>query len=195
MVFPIKKNSEVFCTLSWDFSTFDKIWEKDGNTGYFDIEYYDTAQNAHEFLENSNSQSEIDIFFDALIKMMNIMHKTNIESNSEAIDLYIYEEIEQKIKDCYDNQTFKDFINHEEIIFNGKDKTFFKKVLDKYKDLCSKYYLKPKETFTHGNITLENLLYIPKDNKFIFIDPYEENIIDSNLAEFFATSPVFKRKI
>ena len=27
-------------------------------------------------------------------------------------------------------------------------------------------------------------MYIPKDNKFIFIDPYEENIIDSNLAEF-----------
>ena len=42
----------------------------------------------------------------------------------------------------------------------------------------------PFKTFTHGNITLENLLYIPDESKFIFIDPYEENIIDSVLAEY-----------
>jgi len=47
-----------------------------------------------------------------------------------------------------------------------------------------KYYVNPEETFTHGNITLENLLYIPNEKKFIFIDPYEENIIDSCLAEY-----------
>ena len=54
-----------------------------------------------------------------------------------------------------------------------------------------KYYVNPSETFTHGNITLENLLYIPDESKFIFIDPYEENIIDSVLAELFSNITIF----
>ena len=47
-----------------------------------------------------------------------------------------------------------------------------------------KYYKNPIETFTHGNLTLENILYLKEKNQIYFIDPYEENIIDSPLAEY-----------
>ena len=47
-----------------------------------------------------------------------------------------------------------------------------------------KCYKNPIETFTHGNLTLENILYLKEKNKIYFIDPYEENIIDSPLAEY-----------
>ena len=157
---------------------------KDGNTGYFDIEYYDKGVNAQEYIEKCIDKKKIDLFFNNLIETMGILHVTSIQSNCEAMDLYIYEEIEQKINDCYNNELFMDFIKYDEIIFNGSKVNSFLKVLDKYKTLCRKYYVSPKETFTHGNITLENLLFFPENNKFIFIDPYEENIIDSKLAEF-----------
>jgi hypothetical protein len=50
--------------------------------------------------------------------------------------------------------------------------------------LFNKVYKNPFECFTHGNITLENLLYDEYENKLYFIDPYEENIIDSPLTEY-----------
>lgn len=49
--------------------------------------------------------------------------------------------------------------------------------------MCIDSFKNPKESFTHGNITLENLLYIPEERRVILIDPYEENVIDSDLAE------------
>jgi hypothetical protein len=45
-------------------------------------------------------------------------------------------------------------------------------------------YQKPVECYTHGNLTLENVLYHPGERRVIFIDPYEENVIDSHLAEY-----------
>ena len=156
----------------------------DNENGYFDIEYFEDGINAHEYLEKCNSFKKVDVFFESLISAMKNFHKEKINSNPEAIELYIYEEIEQKIKDCSKNEKFIKFSKYDHLFFNGQKVNTFLNQIDKFKKLCMKYYVNPSETFTHGNITLENLLYIPDESKFIFIDPYEENIIDSVLAEY-----------
>ncbi len=157
---------------------------KDKDFAYFDMEYYEGAINAQEYIEKCEKSSEIDYFFNSLIQTMSKLHNKKLHSDAAAMDLYIYEEIEQRLKDCNKNKTFIDFLRYETIVFNGVKVKSFLHSLDEYKQMCKKCYTRPNETFTHGNITLENILYLPKEHRIILIDPYEENIIDSIFAEY-----------
>ncbi len=165
---------------------FPKVFEfgQTEQEAYMDIEYFDNAINAQEFIEKSTKTNEIDNFFFELINLLSVLHKNKIDSCKDGMSLYIHEEIDQRIHDCMGNKAFTDFLRYDEIIFNGNRISSLMSVLNQYKIMCNTYYQKPKETFTHGNITLENMLYIPNEKRLIFIDPYEENIIDSELAEY-----------
>ena len=157
---------------------------RDGKVAYFDIEYFPNGVNAQVFIESCEDESKVDKFFEALIETMQRLHSTSIKSSTGAIDLYIHEEIEQRIEACDKNKTFTDFLKYEEIIFNGVKVDSLVHSLDHYKTIFKEHYINASETFTHGNITLENILYLPDEERVILIDPYEENIIDSVLAEY-----------
>lgn len=157
---------------------------KTDDMAYFDMEYFAEAVTAQEYLEKSVDEQAVDAFFSLLLNTMGVLHDTRIPSCADSIDLYIYEEIEQKIKDCLGNSTFIAFLKFDTIVFNGVEVRPLLGELEAYKQLFKAHYLDPTETFTHGNITLENLLYIPAQHKIVFIDPYEENVIDSVLAEY-----------
>jgi hypothetical protein len=150
---------------------------------YFDIEYFKEAVNAQEYIQNANS-NEVDDFFESLQKTLNKLHFYKIHSNVDSIELYIHEEVEQRLNDCRKNQRFMNFLEYDEIVFNGNKVKPFMKAIDEYKQMFFQFYTNTIETFTHGNITLENLLYMPKNKRVILIDPYEENIIDSVLCEY-----------
>ncbi|MDO8440351.1 MAG: phosphotransferase [Polaromonas sp.] len=157
---------------------------KQENFAYFDIEYIPDSVTAHNFLLQNSNRSKIDALFSELVSVMDLMHKVRIPSNPEAIDLYIYEEMEQKFQACLNNRRFQELISERDVVFNGKTVKGLYWVLDEFKKMSRKVYQQPTETFTHGNLTLENILYQPKDNRIIFVDPYEENVIDSALAEY-----------
>ena len=157
---------------------------KNDDVAYFDIEYFPGGVNAQEFIESCDDKNKIDSFFEALIEIMKRLHSTVIGSNDGAVDLYIHEEIEQRIEACDQNKTFTDFLKHKEIVFNGVRVESFIQSLDQYKVMFQECYTNASETFTHGNITLENILYVPAEGRVILIDPYEENVIDSVLAEY-----------
>ncbi len=157
---------------------------RNDDIAYFDIEYFPDGVNAQEFISSCKDKSQIDTFFSALIDTMQRLHSTAIESHSGAVDLYIHEEIEQRLEDCNKNKVFTDFLKHKEIVFNGVKVNSFIHSIDQYKTMFNECYINASETFTHGNITLENILYIPNEGRVILIDPYEENVIDSVLAEY-----------
>jgi hypothetical protein len=157
---------------------------KTGRLAYFDIEYIPNSVTAHEFIMLAPDTASIDQFLSELIRTMSLMHKTVIPSTRESMDLYIYEEIEQKINACMGNARFREFVKHGEIYFNGELSAGLANVLDAYREIASDAYRNCNETFTHGNLTLENILYQPETGRVFFVDPYEENIIDSVLAEY-----------
>jgi len=157
---------------------------RDGDLAYFNIEFFDGAQTLHEFLSKTNNCQLIDEMFEKIVCVIKKIHEVKITSCETSFALYIYEEIEYKMKACMQNAKFREFCDYREIIFNGKKVAGLKHVLDEYVDMFQAVYKKPIETFTHGNLTLENILYQPTYKKIIFIDPYEENIIDSSLAEY-----------
>lgn len=158
--------------------------DKEDGIAYFDLEYINDSVTAQEFLINTTNKVEIEKLFTELVKVMGRMHETEIESTQNPIELYIYEEIEQKIKACYKNEAFVDFINNKYIYFNGNKVPSLINELDTFREMALRAYTNTTETFTHGNLTLENILYQPYTNRIIFIDPYEENIIDSVFAEY-----------
>jgi hypothetical protein len=135
---------------------------QDDDKAYFDMEFIEGAMTAHEFLMSSPPESEIHSMFNALISAMDRIHKVKFNSSSSALDLYIHEEMERRIFDCMGNDKFKTLI----------DKTMNHAAIEL------------TECFTHGNITLENILYDPIRRRITFIDPYEENIVDNRLAEY-----------
>ena len=157
---------------------------RDKDLAYFNIEYIDGALTVHEFLKKTSNNHHIDEMFAQLVSVMEVMHKTNIPSCDSSFTLYVHEEIEQKIKACMKSDRFSEFSKHSEIIFNGTKVAGLRHVLDEYTTMFKSVYKNPTETYTHGNLTLENILYHPLEKKIIFIDPYEENIIDSRVAEY-----------
>lgn len=151
---------------------------------FFDMEFFEDSFNAQEYIYECKSKEKIDIFFNSLISSINRLHNQKFSSTSSSIDLYIHEEIDQRLEDCQKDKAFIDFLSNKEILFNSQKIISFNASKNIYRDMLKKSYKENYETFTHGNMTLENILYIPSSDKVVFIDPYEENCIDSELAEY-----------
>jgi hypothetical protein len=151
---------------------------------YFDIEYVDGALTVHDFLLQNPPRESIEEMFSILQISMDQMHSIKIPSSASAIDLYVYEEMEQKMAACLKNPKFQQLIAERDVVFNHKKITGIYWAIDNFKKLIKQSYINPIECFTHGNLTLENILYQPDKKLITFIDPYEENIIDSRLAEY-----------
>ena len=75
------------------------------------------------------------------------------------------------------------FFANKKFIYNGKEVENICFSMDRWFEKLRKLTLNIVECYTHGNLTLENILYIPENNKILFIDPYEENFIDCELLE------------
>jgi hypothetical protein len=156
---------------------------QDKEMAYFDMEYFTEYPTAHQFLLTTSDPQTILTFTKTLIDTLNILHRDIIPSNSEAMQLYLHEEVQQRLYECQSNSAFLAFNQYDTLYFNGEMIPSFSSQLTHYYDLFCQY-TEPTETFSHGNLTLENMLYSPTNNKLVLIDPYEENIIDSRLADY-----------
>ena len=154
------------------------------DNAYFDIEYIEDATNIYEFLKINTNKEQIGLMFDHLILAMDDIHRASFPSFEAALPLYLHEEISQKFADCMINDHFRLLTQEKYIYFNGLPIEGIYSRLNEYRKLFVKCYRKPIENFNHGNMTLENILYQQKSGRIVFIDPYEENIIDSKLADY-----------
>lgn len=151
---------------------------------YFDIEYIPDAVTVQEFLTTTTDRAAIDAMLAELVRVMDVMHGAVLPSSARGMDLYLHEEVEQRLAACMTSARFREFYAYDELVFNGERVPALSRVLDEYKALARAAYRRDTETFTHGNLTLENVLYQPATGRIVFIDPYEENVIDSALAEY-----------
>ena len=160
----------------------------EGNMSYYDMEIIDGI-NAYEFLTKVVPEHEIDEiikFKSRLVKAMERIHGIGIQTKKCNFHLYYKEEIERKLYDCQSNIFFFDLIKHPTVDFGGEFVPSFFHVMKEYEKIflviSSKNEI--RETFSHGNMTLENIMYNRESGKITFIDPYEENIIDSKWCDY-----------
>ena len=151
---------------------------------FFDMEYFEDSITVSDFLLMASNTSQVDNLLMKLLAELQKLYALKIPSTSLSVDLYIFEEIEQKINACKENKRFQEFSKDGTTIFNGVKVPLLEFEINNYRSIFKNAYKSPYETFTHGNLTLENILFQPKNERIIFIDPYEENIIDSPLADY-----------
>lgn len=167
---------ELFCRV--------KRYGLENELAYFDLEFYEGAFNCQEYLMTCTDDKEIELIFNLIIDGMKMLHSVNIPSCKESISLYIEEEVSQKISDCLHDDEFLKFYNLDHITFKGEKIPSFRSMYRDYRSTSIDLYTAPIESYTHGNITLENILYLKDKKSVIFIDPYEENIIDNLYNEY-----------
>jgi hypothetical protein len=154
------------------------------NQAYFDIDYCEGFRDIKTILtEESLSHEQIENISSAMWLALDQIHTKKYKYNHGSLYLYYIEEILQKLNDANKYKEFLDFSQNQEYIYLG----------NKVKNLS--YYLSDIESFfkssvlnseenIHGNPTLENTLYSLEENRIIFIDPYEESIVDTKLLDY-----------
>ncbi len=156
--------------------------EKD--TAYFDLEFIPNSMSVYEYLRTNPGDDGVEKVFKKIIETTDTLYSAKIESFKGGFDLYIDQEVKRALEFCMDDPEFKEFAGNKTIIFNGKEIPSLLSRMDEFYELAHKHYKKPEECFTHGNITLENILYAPAAGKIILIDLYEENFVDTVYNEY-----------
>lgn len=155
--------------------------------GFFDLDYYSTAVNCFDYLKSCRSEPRASRLLELIVEAITPLHNLRFPSSSSALGLFYKEEVVQKLEDAKSYPDFNSLYNSTSINFLGKDYPSLSHTVGEYHLSGQKLYDELPECFesyTHGNLTLENILYIPEANKVLFIDPYEENIIDSPYQDY-----------
>lgn len=145
------------------------------NKAYFDIKYFKNYQNCFEYL-NKEKKVNVKKLLSKILSKSKKLYRIKIPTITNNIQLYFEEEIDQRVKILKKKINKNFFINsylyynNEKVLHLDYQLNFLKKIFLDNSNLIN-------ETFVHGNLTLENILYNKKD--IIFIDPYEENYIDT----------------
>ena len=157
------------------------------DSALFDLRYYENAVNCFEYFSKCKNRMhfyKVRTLVTQITDGMEKMHSVKIKSCTDSLDLYFEEEIKRKIEDCLHDNEFYNFYKKDDIVFNGKKIKSFKYLIDEYEEFGKAHYTLPMESYTHGNITLENIIYDEDKDTIVFIDPYEENIIDNCYNEY-----------
>lgn len=170
---------------------FPKTFPKLLNVGFqesfyfFELEYLEGFVNLKDYMiENAIADKEAHKIAERVFYLAHEMHTfANFNSVKGAFGLYLQEECFNKFEDAAKSLEFYEFAQHKKIFFNNEEFNNLDFNKEWLQFFVSKLEIN-KECYTHGNLTLENILFNPESSEVKFIDPYEENIIDCAEADF-----------
>ncbi len=157
---------------------------REDSRAYFDLEFIEGSVSGFEFLAGNPPAPEVRSYFDALVETMDRLHALRRPSSPKALGLYLYEEVERPLAVCAEDEAFRSFLRHPTLFFNGVEVPPVSRSLPALYELADRDYRNGWECYTHGNLTLENTLWVPAEKRIWFIDPYEENIADTVYNEY-----------
>lgn len=147
---------------------------------FYEIPYYEGAVDCYRAVKGGESVEKI------AFKLLDLLHKMSSVKMQEivgSISVYISEEIEVPLK-C----ALKSVRNSNLELSVDVIETITASIIDALnisRDLKSKYKeYKTTETLTHGNLTLENVLWDPKEESLRIIDPYFETYSEIILGDY-----------
>ncbi len=165
---------------------FPKVVNVDSTSveAWFDLEYLEGFRDIKSILSKDTlSEEQIFRISQAVWKGLNTLHSIRKEPIAGTPKLYFIEEIQQKIEDAIKIKEFEDFFYYGTYHFNGEVVTG----VGGYLHVLKEYFSELKnddECNIHGNPTLENIMYSFDENRVVFIDPYEESIIDTKYLDY-----------
>ncbi|MGB0684200.1 MAG: hypothetical protein ACPGOV_15965 [Magnetovibrionaceae bacterium] len=156
----------------------------EGDTAFLDIEYIADGVDLKLYLVDQAPGAEaIAGMHDALWAALDRMHEVKLDPNPASLGLYFKEEVERKLRDALADESFRAFAEAKEISFHDQPCKPLIRNLEAYAAAFRAARVE-EECFTHGNVTLENVVYVPGEGRIVFIDPYDENIVDCPENEY-----------
>ena len=151
---------------------------------YFDLAYVPGSVNLKDHLASGTDPGGHDALADALLGAADRMHDAaGCGVYAHSLELYYAEEVVGRLDDALVHAEFADFCNQPELSLNGESCPTLLHNLDWLREAFGR--ARPTaECYTHGNMTLENILLVPATGRVYFIDPYEENVVDCREAEY-----------
>lgn len=147
---------------------------------FFDIEYIE-SKDIKTILKNELSENKILKINQKLWEAFDNLHGHNYTPNRSSLKLYYQEEVLQKINDARKFSNFDKFYQIDQYEYRGQTIKGMKSIFENFEKLFSQNI--DSECYVHGNPTLENILYT-SDDSVIFIDLYEEGIVDSKFMDY-----------
>ncbi|MDB4794716.1 hypothetical protein OAG73_00770 [bacterium] len=156
----------------------------ENDTFYYDIPFYEKSVNIFEYLSKEGSDKGIELFeqVNELIKEYSSISFGRVKG---SFSVFLAEEVNERlfnVTDALQKAHNQGSITKEESKFiNSKIPSTLKLI----NTAILKYgYIGINESLTHGNLTLENMLYSEYDKNIILIDPYSETYCESVLGDY-----------
>lgn len=152
---------------------------------FFDIEYFAHYVNLKSyFCDYLPTQVQIQEIATQVLNKASALHGVaKFDSYPGSLGVYLQEEVLQKLNDARKDPEFKTFTDAATVYLNGSGYPSLGGQIDWLTQHVSRMKIQ-SECFTHGNLTLENILIHPESSDIKFIDPYDENIVDCPEADF-----------
>jgi fructosamine-3-kinase len=156
----------------------------DHNKAYFKLEYMKGFRDIKTILTNNTLTNEqIFRISQAVWKGLNQLHSVTHDAISGAGNLYFEEEVLQKITDAIAVPEFAEFYARGTYEYDGRIVQGIGASIHDLENFFSELTLIQEENI-HGNPTLENILYSFEEDRVVFIDVYDESMIDSRFLDY-----------
>ena len=157
------------------------------DSAYFDIEYLEGYRDIKTILtEDTLTESQIEKINESVWCAFDNLHRKMYLPIKGAGSLYFKEEVMQKLSDAFKYEKFYNFYESglfDTFEYNGHITYGIQNFLPELENFFGELNLTTEESI-HGNPTLENMMYSFKEDRVVFIDPYEESCLDSRLLDY-----------
>jgi fructosamine-3-kinase len=156
----------------------------DHNKAYFKLEYMKGFRDIKTILTNDTlTDEQIFRMSQAVWKGLNQLHSVTHDAIPGAGNLYFEEEVLQKMTDALAVPEFAEFYAHGTYEYDGRIVQGIGASIHDLENFFSELKLIQEENI-HGNPTLENILYSFEEDRVVFIDVYDESMIDSRFLDY-----------
>jgi hypothetical protein len=150
----------------------------------FKIEYMEGFRDIKNILANDTlTDEQIFRISQAVWKGLNQLHSVTHDPIPGAGKLYFEEEVLQKLNDALAIPEFAEFYAHGTYEYDGKIVHGIGNSMMDLENFFSELTLIQEENI-HGNPTLENILYSFEEDRVVFIDVYDESMIDTRFLDY-----------
>ena len=150
----------------------------------FKIEYMKGFRDIKNILANDTlTDEQIFRMSQAVWKGLNQLHSVTHDPIPGAGKLYFEEEVLQKLNDALAIPEFAEFYAHGTYEYDGMIVHGIGNSMMDLENFFKELKLIQEENI-HGNPTLENILYSFEEDRVVFIDVYDESMIDTRFLDY-----------
>lgn len=146
---------------------------------FYDIPYYDGAVNCYEALLDGEA---VDLIAEEMAVLLSKMAAIEYGRTRGALNIYLSEEVRAPLRLALNA------INEDRLMLTKSEMELFTDAVYRGIVLVDELLRNTKKTalnesLTHGNLTLENVLWDRETKKMIMIDPYAETYCETILGD------------